>query len=82
VTVTRGGRTTGLALTGAVGVATRLRDRLALDIAVRYVDLGRVRGDRGEATIVRPTRELRLEVEATEMRWRTQEVSAVLRRSF
>jgi opacity protein-like surface antigen len=82
VTVTRGGSTTGLAVTGAMGVTTKLRDRLALDIAIRHVDLGRVRGDRGEATIVRPTRELRLEVEATEMRWRTQEVSAVLRRSF
>lgn len=82
VTVAPGGDTTGFAWTGAAGVTMRLRGGLTIDVAMRYADLGRIRGDRGEATIVRPTRTLRLEIAETGMKWRTHEVTVTLRRNF
>ena len=82
VTIIRGGTTTGFAWSGAAGVTMPLDGGFEVDVAMRYTDLGNVRGDRGEATIVRPTRTLRLEIAETGLKWRTREVSVTVRRRF
>lgn len=65
VTVTRGGSHTGFAWTASAGLAIPFGERLALDLAVRYSDLGEVRTDDGEATIVRPNRTFTLDIAGT-----------------
>jgi opacity protein-like surface antigen len=82
VTITRGGDATEFAWSGSAGVTIEFGAGFEVDAAMRYVDLGRIRGERGEATIVRPTRTFRLEIGETEMQWRTREVSVLLRRTF
>jgi opacity protein-like surface antigen len=81
VTITRGGRTTGFSWTGGAGVSIALGG-IAVDVAMRYVDLGHVGSHGGEAAIVRPTRTLRLDIGGTEMRWRAREVGVSVRRKF
>lgn len=82
VTVTRGGETTSLAWSGGVGVTVPFPHGFALDFTAKVSDVGTIRGDAGEALIVRPTRTLRLDIAATEMRWRTRGLSLTLRRRF
>lgn len=81
VTIMPGGTTTGFAWTASAGITLPLSERLALDVGVRYTDLGAVRSEDGEATILRPNRTLTLNIAGTEadlatsgltvsMRWR------------
>jgi opacity protein-like surface antigen len=81
-TTTSGGTMTGFAWTAGAGVTIRIKDGLSVDVTARYTDLGDVGGDRGEATIVRPSRSLLLDVDATKMRWRARGVAISIRQSF
>ena len=65
VTVTQGGSHTDFAWTAAGGLAVPLGDSVVIDLAIRYSDLGEVRTDAGEATIVRPTRTFTLDIAGT-----------------
>jgi opacity protein-like surface antigen len=82
VTVTQGGGATGFMWTAGIGLTGQLCPGLFLDLTARHTDLGAVRGDEGEARIVRPTRNLRLDIAAIEMEWETRGVSVSLRRRF
>ena len=65
VTIVQGGRETSFAWSAATGVVVDVTDALALDVALRYTDLGDVTTDAGEATIVRPNRTLTLDIAGT-----------------
>lgn len=65
VTVTAGGSDTSLAWTVASGATMTLTDHLAIDLALRYSDHGVATTDEGEATIIRPTRTLTLDIGGT-----------------
>lgn len=65
VTITRGGSHDGLAWTAGAGTSVRLTPRLDLDLTLRYTDLGEMRTEAGEATIVRPTRRFTIDIDAT-----------------
>ena len=65
VTVTQGGSHTGFAWTAAGGLAIPLGHSFVVDLAIRYSDLGEVRTDAGEATIVRPARTFTLDIAGT-----------------
>jgi opacity protein-like surface antigen len=65
VTITRGGSHTDFAWTASAGLAIPVGERLAVDLAIRYSDLGEVRTDDGEATIVRPNRTFSLDIAGT-----------------
>jgi opacity protein-like surface antigen len=82
VTVTRGGSATGFAWTAGAGVTIALTNGLSIDVTARHTDLGEIHGDAGEATIVRPTRTLRLDIAATEMEWQTRGLSVLVRQRF
>lgn len=81
-TTTSGGVTRNFAWTAGAGVSIRLAEGLSVDITARYTDLGAVRGDAGEAMIVRPSRTLLLDIAATELQWRTRGVAVSVRQSF
>jgi opacity protein-like surface antigen len=82
VTITRGGAATGFTWTAGVGVTAQIARDLFVDLTARHTDLGAVRGDQGEALIVRPTRSLELDIAATKMEWHTRGMSLSLRRRF
>lgn len=65
VTVTQGGSHTDFAWSASAGLAVPLTGATTLDLAVRYSDLGEVRTDAGEATIVRPNRTFSLDIAGT-----------------
>jgi opacity protein-like surface antigen len=79
VTITRGGTHDAFAWSAGAGVSFPLSERLALDVEVRHSRLGEVRGDAGLATIIRPTRTLELEIDATRAELDTTGVFASLR---
>lgn len=81
-TTTSGGTRSGLVWTAGAGMSIRLGHGLSVDVTARYTDLGVVRGERGQATIVRPTRTLLLDIAATELQWRTRGVAISVRQSF
>jgi len=64
-TITRGGRHTGIAWNAGAGVALRLSERMFVDVALRYTRLGDIETEAGEATIIRPTRTLILNIDGT-----------------
>jgi opacity protein-like surface antigen len=82
VTITQGGETTGFAWSYGAGFSVELPRGLHLDVTARHTDLGRIVGDEGEALIVRPTRVLRLNIDATEMKWKTDGLTVSVRQSF
>lgn len=65
VTIVAGGRDTSFAWSAATGIVVDVTDSLALDVAVRYSDLGDLTTDAGEATIIRPNRTLTLDIAGT-----------------
>lgn len=65
LTATQGGSHTDFAWTASAGLAVPLSQSSTLDLAVRYTDLGEVRTDAGEATIVRPARTFALDIAGT-----------------
>ncbi len=81
-TVIRGGSHTDLAYLVTLGAAVPLTDRLTLDIAYRYTDLGEVRTDSGTATIVRNSGTRTLDIAGIQAELKTHGVMASLRYDF
>jgi hypothetical protein len=82
VTITHGGEATGLTWTAGAGLTMDFGRGFSLDFTARHTDLGHLRGARGDATIVRPTRTLRLEVASIETEWLTRGMHLSVRRRF
>lgn len=76
------GSRTGIAWLASAGVAVALTDRLGLDLAWRYTDLGEVRTDSGPAAIIRSSGDHALDIAATRAPLRTQGLLATLRYRF
>ncbi|WP_164084935.1 outer membrane protein [Pseudazoarcus pumilus] len=81
-TTVSGGSHTGFAWMAAAGVNVALDAGWSVDVAWRYTDLGRVRSDHGDATIVRSSGSFDLDIAGTRARLRTHGLSLGLRRSF
>lgn len=81
-TTVSGGSHTGFAWMAAAGVNIALDAGWSMDVAWRYADLGRVRSDHGDATIVRSSGSFGLDIAGTRARLRTHGLSLGLRRSF
>lgn len=79
VTVVQGGDHSDFAWAAAAGASFRLTAAASLELAYRYADLGEVRTDAGEATIVRSRGTFRLEVAATRAELDTAGVTVGLR---
>lgn len=75
-TIIRGGANYTFAWTAGAGATLRPSDRHSVDLTIRYTNLGELRTDAGAATIVRPTRELTLDIAGT--RARLQSLGATL----
>jgi opacity protein-like surface antigen len=65
VTIIQGGAHTDLAWTAAVGASFPLGDSTALELTLRHTDLGELRTDSGEATIVRARGTFLLDIAGT-----------------
>lgn len=81
-TVIKGGSSQSLATLLTAGVAIPLSDRIALDLAYRWMDLGQLTTPNATATITRPQRSTRLAIGGTQMDLQTQAVIASLRYRF
>jgi opacity protein-like surface antigen len=79
---TPGGSWTGFAWTATAGTAIRLAPRLALEVAYRYTDLGRVESDRGDATRYRTSGTIPLPIDGTRSDLASHGVSIGLRYAF
>lgn len=82
VTVIAGGSDTSFAWTAGAGVTKPLTDRTSLDVAIRYTDLGEMRTDDGDATIIRPTRVIHLDIAGTRAPLETVGLVVSLRARF
>ena len=78
----RGGSASSLAYLLTAGVSLPLSERLDLDLAYRWTDLGTVKTRAGTARIQRPNRKLNLEVGGTDLDLKSQSVLASLRWRF
>lgn len=65
VTIIRGGSATNFAWTAGAGITMQMRPHLALDLTFGHADLGEMRTEAGPATIIRPTRQLTLDIAGT-----------------
>lgn len=83
-TTIAGGTTTGVAWLLTAGVEIPLNDRLSLDLAYRYTDLGKVKTDAGSATIVRPAPvgTFNLDIAGTQSALQTHGAMLTLRYAF
>lgn len=81
-TTIAGGTHTGVAWLLTAGLAVPLRERLSMDLAYRYTDLGRVQTDAGNATIERATGRRSLEIAGTQSSLQTHGVMLSLRYAF
>ncbi len=84
-TVVSGGNRTGLAWMATAGVALALDERVSLDLAWRYTDLGEVRTSRGPGRVVwrDGSREpLPLDVAPTKARFKSHGIRLSLRYTF
>lgn len=79
VTIAQGGTHTAFAWTAGAGMNVPLSNRLSLDLALRFTDLGAFRTRSGPATIIRPTRSFTLDIAGTEAHARTLGLVASLR---
>ena len=82
VTVTSGGRSTSFAYLLTAGVSIPVSERLDLDLAYRWTDLGTVKTNAGSAKLVRPAGRSKLAIAGTEIDLQTQAVVASLRLRF
>ena len=82
VTVTSGGRSTSFAYLLTAGVSIPVSERLDLDLAYRWTDLGTVKTNAGSAKLVRPAGRSKLAIAGTEIDLQTQAVVASLRFRF
>ena len=81
-TTTASGSSSGFAYLLTAGVAVPLSERLSLDLAYRFSDLGQVRSRSGSATIVRPRGTRSLTIAGTEAALQTQGLQLSLRYAF
>ncbi len=81
-TTTAGGSSSGFAYLLTAGVAVPLSERLSVDLAYRFSDLGQVRSRTGSATIVRPRGTRSLTIAGTEADLQTQGLEVSLRYAF
>ena len=81
-TVIRGGSSQSFATLLTAGVAIPLSNRIELDLAYRWMDLGRFSTPDATATIKRPQRHTRLKIGGTQMDLKTQAVVGSLRFRF
>lgn len=79
VTITGGGEQLDFAWTAAAGASFSLTEHLALDLTLRYTDLGELRTEAGPATIIRPTRELTIDIAGTRTQLETLGVGVGVR---
>lgn len=79
VTITQGGTFTSPAWTAGVGVSLDVTSRLAVDLIARYSDLGDLRTDAGSARIIRPNRELTIDIAGTRAELETVGAAIALR---
>ena len=82
VTVTSGGRSTSFAYLLTAGVSIPVSERLDLDLAYRWTDLGTVKTNAGSAKLVRPAGRSKLAIAGTEIDLQTQAAVASLRFRF
>jgi opacity protein-like surface antigen len=82
VTITPDGSWSGLAYSLTAGVSIPLGAATTLDVAYRYVDLGRVETDVGVAAIRRPSTSLDLTIAPTRADLRGDELLVSLRHAF
>ena len=78
----KGGSSQSLATLLTAGVAIPLSERIALDLAYRWMDLGRLTTPNAIATITRPQRKTRIAIGGTQMDLKTQAVIGSLRFRF
>lgn len=81
-TLIKGGSSQSLATLLTAGVAIPLSDRIELDLAYRWMDLGQLTTPDAIATITRPQRRTRLAIGGTQMDLKTQAVIGSLRFRF
>ena len=81
-TTTASGSSSGVAYLLTAGVAVPLSERLSLDLAYRFSDLGQVRSRTGSATIVRPRGIRSITIAGTEADLQTQGLQVSLRYAF
>jgi len=81
-TVIKGGSSQSLATLLTAGVAIPLSNRIELDLAYRWMDLGQLTTPDAFATITRPQRRTRLAIGGTQMDLKTQAVIGSLRFRF
>ena len=82
VTVTSGGSSTSFAYLLTAGVSIPVSERLDLDLAYRWTDLGTVKTNAGSAKLVRPAGRSKLAIAGTEIDLQTQAAVASLRFRF
>jgi opacity protein-like surface antigen len=82
VTVTSGGRSTSFAYLLTAGVSIPVSERLDLDLAYRWTDLGTAKTNAGPAKIVRPAGRSNLKIAGTQIDLQSQAVLASLRFRF
>jgi opacity protein-like surface antigen len=81
-TTTPGGSTSDLAYLLTAGLSMPLGDRLDLDLAYRYTDLGQVQTDAGQATVVRSSGTRNIAIGGTKADLRSHGVMLSLRYAF
>lgn len=79
VTITPGGSHTNFAWSAGAGASIALSPSLALDIAFRTTDLGDLRAEDGEATIVRPRGTFPLAIAGTRAEVKTRGIVVAVR---
>lgn len=82
IVTTPGGTWTGFAWTATAGTAIRLAPNLALEIAYRYTDFGRVETDRGDATRYRISGTVPLPIDGTRSDLASHGIAIGLRYGF
>lgn len=78
-TITRGGTFTSPAWSAGAGLTVDLTPKLAVDLLLRYTDLGDLRTDAAPARIVRPTREVTIDIAGTRANLETAGATIALR---
>lgn len=79
VTVVRGGEHDDFAWSAAAGASYRLTESAFLELAIRHTDLGEIRTDAGEATVVRGSGTFTLDIAGTRAELDTTGVTLGLR---
>ena len=82
VTVSQGGSSASFAYLLTAGVSIPVSERIDLDLAYRWTDLGTVKTNSGSARIVRPAGQFNLDIAGTQIDLKSQSLLASLRLRF